>query len=63
MVISIPQTILSEIEISEGDRVLIESVTRNRLVITKEIQNMTNTRRAELELALLRSAESRAGIG
>ncbi len=52
MVISIPQTILSEIEISEGDRVLIESVTRNRLVITKEIQNMTNTRRAELELAL-----------
>src|SRR5208282_6023881 len=53
MVISIPQTILAEMEIFEGDRVLIEASPPNRLVITKEMQNMPNTQRAELELGVL----------
>jgi antitoxin component of MazEF toxin-antitoxin module len=54
MVISIPQTILAEMQISEGDRVLIEALPPNRLVITKEALNMANNgRRAELELEVL----------
>ena len=58
MVISIPQSILSEIQISEGDRVLIEALSPNRLVITKEMQTMPNTQRAELELAVLEARKT-----
>jgi antitoxin component of MazEF toxin-antitoxin module len=54
MVISIPQIILAEMQISEGDRVLIEALPPNRLVITKEAHNMANNaRRADLELEVL----------
>jgi len=60
MVISIPQTILAEMQISEGDRVLIEALPPNRLVITKEAHNMANNaQRAELELEVL-TARKRA---
>ncbi len=53
MVVSIPQTILSEVQIYEGDRVLIEASPPNRLVITKEMQTMPNTQQVEVELAVL----------
>jgi len=58
MVISIPQSILSEIEIAEGDRVLIEALSASRLVITKEMQTMPNAQRAELELAVLEAKKT-----
>jgi hypothetical protein len=43
MVVSIPQTILAEMELFEGDRVLIEALPPHRLVITKEMQSMPRT--------------------
>lgn len=58
MVISITQTILAKMELSDGDRVLIEALPPNRLVITKEIKAMPNTKRAELELAILEARKA-----
>jgi hypothetical protein len=58
MVISVPQSILSETQILEGDRVLIEALPPNRLVITKEMQTMPSAQRAELELAVLEARKS-----
>jgi antitoxin component of MazEF toxin-antitoxin module len=58
MVISVPQSILSEMQILEGDRVLIEALSPNRLVITKEMQTMPSAQRAELELAVLEARKS-----
>lgn len=55
MVISIPQSILFETQIVEGDRVLIECITGTRLMLTKEGKNMPNVQRAELELAVLQA--------
>jgi hypothetical protein len=53
MVFSVPQGILSETQLLEGDRVLIEALPPNRLVITKEMQTMPSAQKAELELAVL----------
>ncbi|MGA3024147.1 MAG: hypothetical protein ABSF98_05205 [Bryobacteraceae bacterium] len=55
MVVSIPQAVLAEMLLLEGDRVLIEASSPNRLVITKEMQTMPDTRRVELELAVLKA--------
>ena len=53
MVVSIPQTILAEMELIEGDRVLVQATSPSRLVITKETSAMPNSQRVELELAVL----------
>jgi len=58
MVISLPQSILSEMTLCEGDRVLIESLGATRLVVTKEMKEMPNTQRAELELAVLEAKQA-----
>jgi antitoxin component of MazEF toxin-antitoxin module len=62
MVISIPHSILSEIQISEGDRVLIEASSPHRLVITKEMDHMPIAQRAELELAVLEARKAALGL-
>jgi len=58
MVVSIPQTILAEVEIFEGDRLLIEASAPNRLAITKKIQTMPSTQRVELELSVLQARKT-----
>jgi antitoxin component of MazEF toxin-antitoxin module len=58
MVISIPQTILAEMRLSEGDRLLIEASPPHRLIITKEMQTMPSVHRAELELAVLEARKT-----
>jgi hypothetical protein len=58
MVVSIPQSVLSEMRISEGDRFLIESVSATRLLITKEMKDMPNVQKAELELVVLQAKKA-----
>jgi hypothetical protein len=58
IVISIPQSALSDMQILEGDRVLIESLSGTRLLITKEMKDMPNAQKAELELAILEARKS-----
>src|SRR5258708_673270 len=55
MVITIPQTVLDEVRIAEGDRVLVEAFLPGRIFIVKEHKQMPSTRRAELELEILES--------
>ncbi len=53
IVVTLTQNILSEVEIAEGDRVLVEALSPRRIVLTKERKTMPNSRRVELELELL----------
>jgi hypothetical protein len=63
MVISVPQSVLSDMQIFEGDRVLIESLSASRLLISKETKDMPNARKAELELAVLEAKRAALGFG
>ncbi len=55
VVVTLTQSVLAEVQIAEGDRVLVEALPPRRIVITKEQQTMPNTHRVELELELLES--------
>ena len=53
LVVTLTQDILNEVDISEGERVLLEPVPPRRVIISKESENLPSTRRLELELAVL----------
>jgi antitoxin component of MazEF toxin-antitoxin module len=53
LVVTLTQDILNEVQLKEGDRVLLEPVPPRRIIISKEEKNMPTTHRIELELELL----------
>lgn len=53
LVVTLTQAILSEVDLQEGDRVVIEPVPPKRIIITKEEKTMVNTQRATLEIDVL----------
>src|SRR5260370_28962810 len=53
LVVTRPQSLLEGVPLGEGDKVLIESLPPRKMMITKEGEQMPNTRRAELELEAL----------
>lgn len=58
VVVSIPQDVLQQLDLAEGDRVLVEALPPHRLLLTKETEQMPNTQRTELELAVLESRQA-----
>ena len=52
-VVTLTQAILSSTELKDGDRLLLEALPPNRVIITKEVEMVANSRRAELELQVL----------
>jgi len=50
IVVTIPQPVLDDVQIAEGDKVLLESFPPDRIFIVKEHEKMPSARRAELEL-------------
>jgi bifunctional DNA-binding transcriptional regulator/antitoxin component of YhaV-PrlF toxin-antitoxin module len=58
MVVTIPQPVLDDVQIDEGDRVLLESFPPDRIFIIKEHKKMPSARRAELELEVLESRKN-----
>jgi len=61
-VVTLTQGVLAGVQLEEGDRVLVEALPPRRILISKEVPNMPNTRRIELQLQILevkhRSLES-----
>ncbi|MGA3187538.1 MAG: hypothetical protein ABSF22_10550 [Bryobacteraceae bacterium] len=53
LVVTLTQAVLAEVSLEEGDRVLMEALPPRRILISKEVSNMPNTRRIELELQVL----------
>jgi hypothetical protein len=53
LVVTLTQTVLSEVDLAEGDRVVIEPVPPKRIIITKVGQAVINTQRASLEMDIL----------
>ncbi len=53
LVVTIPQSFLNEIKLTEGDKVLIESMPPRKMLVTQETEQMPNTKRAELEIDAL----------
>ena len=53
LVVTLTQTVLADVDLKEGDRVVIEPVPPRRVILTKETKSMSNTHRAALEIALL----------
>ena len=47
------QAILNSLEMQVGDRLLLEAIAPHRVMITKEIETLPNSRRIELELQVL----------
>lgn len=58
MVVTIPQAVLDDVQIAEGDKVLLESLPPDRIFILKENKKMPSARRAELELEVLKSRKN-----
>src|SRR5260370_24023503 len=58
MVVTIPQPVLDDVQIEEGDKVLLESLPPDRIFIMKEHKKMPSARRAELELEILESRKN-----
>ena len=53
IVVTLTQDVLNEVEIEEGDRLLLEPIPPRRIVISKEPKKISSTRRLELELEVL----------
>src|SRR4051794_1483150 len=53
LVVTLTQAVLSDIDLAEGDRVVIEPVPPKRLIITKEEKAVVNTERTSLEIDIL----------
>lgn len=53
LVVTLPQAILAELDINEGDRVLVEAAPPRRIVLTKEEARMPSSQLIELELDIL----------
>lgn len=53
LVVTLTQDTLNEVQLKEGDRVLLEPVPPRRIIISREEKDMPMTRRTELELELL----------
>jgi len=53
LVVTLTQSVLEQIKLEEGDRVLIEALPPKRVVISKEETVVPNTRRIELEIEAL----------
>jgi len=53
LVVTLPQGVLEDTHLVEGDRVLIEAIPPRRILISKEEMKMPTGRRAELELHVL----------
>jgi antitoxin component of MazEF toxin-antitoxin module len=53
LVVTLTQAVLSEVDLTEGDRVVIEPVPPRRIIITKEGKAVINTQRASLEMDVL----------
>jgi antitoxin component of MazEF toxin-antitoxin module len=53
LVVTLTQTILAEVQLTEGDRVLLEPVAPRRIILTKEEKAVSNTHRTQLEIDVL----------
>jgi antitoxin component of MazEF toxin-antitoxin module len=53
LVVTLTQSILNRIPLTEGDRVLIEALPSKRILISREEDRVPAARRAELELGVL----------
>ena len=53
LVVTMTQVILENLELAEGDRLLLEAVPPRRVIVTKEAESIANSRRVELELQML----------
>ena len=59
LVVTLAQSLLGEVELQEGDRVLIEAAPPRRIIISKEVaESMPNTRQVELELEALETQKT-----
>lgn len=57
LVVTLTQSVLEDVQLAEGDRVLIEALPPKRILISREEKMMTNTRRLELEIAALEAKQ------
>jgi antitoxin component of MazEF toxin-antitoxin module len=53
LVVTLTQGVLEQVRLDEGGRVLIEALPPRRILISKEVPNMTSTHRIELEIQIL----------
>jgi hypothetical protein len=53
LVVTLTQGVLAEVQLEEGDRVLVEALPPSRILISEEAPNMPSTRRTELQLQIL----------
>lgn len=53
LVVTLTHAVLSEVDLAEGDRVLVGPLPPKRIIITKEGKAVANTQRARLEMDVL----------
>jgi|SRR5215510_3266052 len=58
LVVTLTQVVLSQVPFKEADRILIEAVPPKRIVLSKEEEPTSNTRRLDLELNVLESKKA-----
>ena len=60
LVVTLTQAILNTLEMQDGDRLLLEAIPPHRVMITKEVETMPSSRKAELELQVLERKQAGA---
>jgi antitoxin component of MazEF toxin-antitoxin module len=50
LVVTLTQSILEQVRVEEGERILVEALPPRRILISKESKDTNNTRRLELEI-------------
>jgi antitoxin component of MazEF toxin-antitoxin module len=53
LVVTLTQAVLSAVEISEGDRLMLEPSPPHRIILSKERKASTSTKRLDLEIDIL----------
>ena len=61
LVVTLAQGVLEEVQLVEGDRVLIEALPPKRILISKEVSSVSSTRGVELELQILEAKRDSFG--
>jgi hypothetical protein len=63
LVVTLTQAILNAVELKEGDRLVLEAVPPRRVIITKEVEPVANSKRVELEIQILEAKRAALAKG